>query len=199
MAMGKKGEAQRMKVIESASYCLCTFGERGATFQAIAEHCKISEASVVKYLKKRDNIFPTVLDHWIGRAREITEANLQQVGNAEAKLRRYLQVSVQLFFERDEISKIYLMLHYFASIDERYRVINTDIKKIAQQRIAGMIQTGIAEGCFRKVDPEIAAKTIHNTLVGFLVAAVTEIKTPLNLQMPDALESFCLGLVLKPK
>lgn len=196
--MGKKGEAQRMRVIESASYCLCNFGERGATFQAIAEHCKISQASVVKYLKNRANIFPTVLNFWISRARDITEEALREPGTAEQKLRRYLQVSAQLFFERDEISKIYLMLHSFASIDERYRVVNTDIKRIAQQRIGELIKLGIQEGSFKEVDAALAAKTIHNTLVGFLVATVTEIKTPMNLQMPEVLERFCLSLVLKP-
>ena len=60
MAVGKKGEAKKLKIIQSASYCLCHYGDKGATFQAIAKHCQVSQASVVKYLGSVDNIFPAL-------------------------------------------------------------------------------------------------------------------------------------------
>jgi AcrR family transcriptional regulator len=196
--MGQKGEAQRIKVIESASYCLSNFGERGATFQAISDHCKLSQASVVKYLKSRDNIFPMVLDHWISRARKITEEALLEVGTAEEKLRHYFHVSIKLFFERPDINKIYLMLHYFATFDERYRVVNTQIKTVAQERIAAIIQAGIDDGSFRKIDARLYAKTMHNSLVGFLLSSVTEISQPSDLQLAQIVEDTCLQMVLTP-
>lgn len=192
----KKGEEQRKRVIESASYCLCTFGERGATFQAIAEHCQLSQASVVKYLKNRENIFPTVLNHWILRAKEITEDALDKGTSPEDKIRRYLQVSTELFFERTDICKIYLMLHYFAAFNERYKVINTEIKKVAQERLARIITEGIQTGRFKKVDPYLTAKTIHNTLVGYLVSTVTEIRKPADLALPKMMEDTCLSMIL---
>ncbi len=197
MALGKKGESQRLRVIESASYCLTQFGERGATFQAIATHCQLSQASVVKYLKTRDNIFPMVLDHWMSRARKITEESLLQIGSPEEKLRHYLRLQISLFFEKSDVNRVYLMLHYFASIDERFKVMNSQIKTIAQNRIADTITAGIADGSFRKVDAPLVAKTIHNNLVGYLLSSVTEISKPADLQMPKVLEDTCLSLVLK--
>jgi AcrR family transcriptional regulator len=196
MAMGKKGEAQRLRIIESASYCLTNFGERGATFQAIAEHCQMSQASVVKYLKSRDNIFAEVLNHWIARARRTTEESLANSGSPEEKLRNYIRISVEIFSASKDFRHIYLMLHYFASIDERYRVINTEIKTVARERVAGILQAGVSDGSFRKIDIPLTAKTIHNSLVGYLISSITEISKPSDLQLPRELEAACVALVI---
>jgi AcrR family transcriptional regulator len=193
--MGLKGDLQKVKVIESASYCLTHFGERGATFQAIADHCKISQASVVKYLKTRENIFPTVLDYWITRARSRTQDAVKEDETPEQKLRRYLQVSRDLFHETHEVSIVMLTLHYLSGIDEKYRLINSQIKDVAQKRIAGFIDEGMADGSFRKVNSRLVAKTIHNTLMGFLMSSVTEVSHPSDLQLPDIMIELCVSLV----
>jgi AcrR family transcriptional regulator len=190
--MGKKGDLQRIKVIESASYCLARFGERGTTFQVISEHSKLSQASVVKYLKSKDNIFPEVLNYWVARARVATEEAITQAGTGEQKLRNYLKVSHELFFEAHEISMTWMTLHYLAGIEERYRVINTEIKDIAQSRIASMIEDGIKDGSFKNTNVKLAAKTIHNTLTGYLLSALSETKRPLSLQAQSALEEMCI-------
>lgn len=193
--MGTKGDLQRQRVIESASYCLSRFGERGTTFQAIAEHCKISQASVVKYLKTRENIFPVVLDHWISRARERTETVVDKDQTPEQKLRTYLRVSRELFAETHDVSITILTLHYFAGVNEKYRSINSEIKDVAQKRIAAIIEEGIADGSFNKVNSKLVAKTIHNSLMGYLLSSVTEIGTAADLQLPDFLADMCLALL----
>lgn len=195
--MGRKGDLQKQRVIESASYCLTHFGERGTTFQAIAEHCQISQASVVKYLKNRDNIFPTVLEFWITRARSKTEEVLSPNVSPEKKLREYLKVSNDLFHETHEISIIMLTLHYFAGVNEKYRAINSEIKEVAQKRIAAIIEEGIKDGSFKKVNVRLIAKTIHNNLMGYLLSSVTEIKHASDLQLPELMIQSCLKLVLE--
>ncbi len=190
--MGKKGDLQRVKVIESASFCLARFGERGTTFQVISEHCKLSQASVVKYLKTRDNIFPEVLNYWITRARLATEKAVDKSGTGEEKLRNYLKVSYDLFFEAHEISMTIMTLHYLAAVEERYRIINTQIKDVAQERIAGMIEEGIMDGSFKKTNVRLAAKTIHNCLYGYLLSSLTETKKPIDVQLQSALEDICI-------
>ena len=172
--MGKKGDLQRLKVIESASYCLARFGERGTTFQVISEHSKMSQASVVKYLKSRDNIFPEVLNYWVGRARIATEEALDKSGTGQQKLRNYLKVSRDLFFESHEVSMTILTLQYLAGLEERYRLINSEIKNVAQERIARIIEDGIMDGSFKKTNSTLAAKTIHNSLMGSLLSSLSE-------------------------
>jgi AcrR family transcriptional regulator len=190
--MGRKGDLQRIKVIESASYCLAHFGEKGTTFQVISEHSKLSQASVVKYLKSKDNIFPEVLNYWITRARDVTEKAIDPNLSGEQKLRNYLKVSYDLFFEAHEISMTIMTLHYLAGVEEKYRVINTQIKDIAQERIGKMIEDGIKDGSFKKTNVKLAAKTIHNSLNGYLLSSIAETKKPIDLQAPAALEEMCI-------
>lgn len=194
--MGIKGEVQKQRVIESASYCLANFGERGTTFQTIAEHCKISQASVVKYLKTRDNIFPVVLDYWITRARGRTEEAIAANSTPEQKLRSYFKVSSDLFHESREVSVIILTLHYFAGISDKYRVVNAQIKDVAQDRLAAIIEEGMKDGSFKKVNAKAVAKTMHNSLMGYLLSSITEPHQPLDLQLPDLLVEFCLSMVI---
>jgi AcrR family transcriptional regulator len=195
--MGTKGDRQREHAILSASHCLAHYGERGATFAAIAEHSQMSQASVVKYLKTRENIFPTVLDYWISRARTRTADAINETASPEEKLRSYLKVSRELFHETRDVSVIILTLHYFAAVNEKYRVINSEIKDVAQKRISSIIEEGIHDGSFKKVNSTVVAKTMHNALMGYLLSSISEIKSPTDLQLPEALADLCLSMVRK--
>ncbi len=84
--------------------------------------------------------------------------------------------------------KIYIMLHYFASINERYKLINSEMKRIAQERIAEILKAGVEEGSFEVDDIFLMAKQIHNTLVGYLISNITEVKDPRAIKLPHMLE-----------
>jgi AcrR family transcriptional regulator len=192
-----KGTATKARIVEAATICLGSLGDRGTTFQSIADQCGVSQALVIKYLGSRDNIFPVVLMHWIERARQETERSLLPVGSPTARLRDYIRVSIFLFLERVEISKIYMILHYYALVDAKYRLINTQIKDVATKRIAEILEDGVKEGVFTVADAQTTAKTIHNALVGFLLSSVTESKKPSHLDLPRALDELIFSYVLK--
>jgi AcrR family transcriptional regulator len=193
--MGKKGDLTRHRIIESATYCLLHFGDRKTTFQLIAEHCKVSQGLVVRHLINRENIFPVVLEHWINWARQKTENTLSKSGTPEEKLRDYLRVSIELFEDPGTFAKIYLLLHYFAGIDEKYRVINSEIKNVAVRRISQIIEDGIKAGIFKDIDVPLIAKTIHSNLVGNVLSAITEIQQPMHLRLSRQLEDACVALL----
>ena len=88
------------------------------------------------------------------------------------------------------------MLHYFATFDERYRVVNSQIKAVAQERIAEILKAGVEDRSFRQLDAGLIAKTMHNSLVGYLLSSVTEINKPSDLQLSRILEDSLLSLVL---
>jgi AcrR family transcriptional regulator len=172
--MGKKAEETRARMIESAIICLAHFGDRGTTFQKIADHCGVSQPLVVKYFKSREEIFPIVMNSILAGARERTERSILPSGSALKKLKKYLQVSLEIFQSRWEVSRIYLMFYYLSGIEDRTRKLNTEVKKIAVHRIAGILTEGVETGEFNVDDIQLAAKTIHNSLVGLLLNSITE-------------------------
>ncbi|MGZ3771767.1 MAG: TetR/AcrR family transcriptional regulator [Bdellovibrio sp.] len=196
--MGIKGEKRRVEIIESATYCLLHFGDRKTTFDLIAEHGKVSKALVVRYLKNRENIFPVVLDFWISWARNKTELALGQAETSEQRLRNYIQVSIDLFRESEEFSRVYLLLHYFAGIDERFRVTNSEIKDVALKRISQILIDGRRLGEFNGDEPvEVVAKSIHNNLVGYVLSSITEMHKGFHLKLARVLEEECVSLAKK--
>ncbi len=138
---------------------------------------------------------PRRREFWITRAREATEKAIDSDLTGEQKLRDYLKISYALFFEAHEISMTIMTLHYLAGIEEKYRIINTQIKDIAQERIASMIEDGIRDGSFQKTNVKVAAKTIHNCLTGYLLSSISETRKPIDLQLPGALEDMCIKLL----
>lgn len=175
----KKADQTKAKIMRSAAFCLAHFGERETTFQAIADHCGVSQPLVVKYLKNREGIFSSVLEEMVEKARSITVETLSQSSSAKEALTNYLFVSLENF-ERDQtISKIYLMLHYFAGIDLKYKAINSQIKKVAVDRIYGILEAGVESGEFRhSLDTYGLARIIHDGMVGILLSAITEVGPP---------------------
>jgi AcrR family transcriptional regulator len=193
-----KGERTREKIIKAAIRCLATYGDKDTTFQRIADECGISQPLVVHYLKNRENVFPLVLSQLLAQAKAMTEMALATAQTPTGKLKAYLKVSLHIFRSEPEIARIYLMLHHFASYDEKYRSINTQIRKDAVERIELLIKAGVALGEFKPVNkPQLYAKTLHNSLVGLLIGIATDSSGLTDKALFSSLEEILLSPLMK--
>ncbi|MCB9027388.1 MAG: TetR/AcrR family transcriptional regulator [Bdellovibrionaceae bacterium] len=175
----KKGEATRRRVLTSAAYCLAFKGEKNTTFQAIADHCGVSQPLVVRYLKSRDNIFRIVMNDVIESAREQTEALLREAHDPVEKLKAYLKVSVKVFLHEETTPRLYLMLHYLAGYHQEYKEMNTMIKEVALARITEILEEGVEAKVFRRdINANAIARLTHDALVGVLLSSITELNHP---------------------
>lgn len=175
----KKADQTKAKIIKSAAFCLAHLGERETTFQAIADHCGVSQPLVVKYLKNREGIFSNVIEEMVEKAKSATVEVLSQSSSATDALTKYLFVSLENFEKDQTIPRIYLMLYYFAGIDPKFRAINSEIKRGAVDRIYNILEAGIESGEFRRsLDTYGLARIIHDGIVGILLSSITEIGAP---------------------
>jgi AcrR family transcriptional regulator len=192
-----KGEQTREKIIRAAIRCLANYGDKDTTFQRIADECGISQPLVVHYLKSRESIFPLVLGQLLEQAKTMTEKALASARSPSDKLKAYLKISLHIFRSEPETARIYLMLHHFASYDERYKSINTQIRKDAVERIELILKAGISTGEFKSVNrPQIYAKTLHNSLVGLLIGIATDSSGLTDKTLLSSLEEILLGPLL---
>jgi hypothetical protein len=102
---------------------------------------------------------------------------------------------MQVYRMNPEIPKIFLLLHYYAGFDENYRNVNTQIKKVATNRVAGIIQQGQMTGDFRTGDPMLLAKCIHNSLIGMLLSSISENTFVSDTQLFNSLETMVLNFL----
>jgi AcrR family transcriptional regulator len=176
----RKGARTKQRMLQAALYCLAHHGERETTFQKIADQCGVSQPLVVHYFKSRENIFRLVLEDFLTRARKKTEDSLNEKLSPPEKLRDYFRVSLALFRDEPEWARVYLMLFYFAGFHDEYRKINSDVKRVAVDRVANILKEGVAKGVFNVKQIELTAKMIHVTASGLIINILTE-----NQSYPD--------------
>ena len=173
--MGKKGDLTRMRILEAATYCFAKYGDRGTTFQRIADRSGVSQPYISKVFGSRDEIFPAVLESFMSKAREKTESQLDTKVLASERLHAYFKISYEIFWQSPEVARIYNTLYYLSSFEKRYRDANSAIKETAVKRILSILEIGILSGEFLVPNPHLTAKIIHNNLIGLLLSMTTEI------------------------
>jgi len=196
--MGRKGEETFQRILAAAMQSFARIGDKGTTFQTIADIAGVSQPSVAKYFKSREAVLPAVINKFLVDAREVTEAAVEKVKSPREKLKEYIRVSIKMFRDKPEIFKVYLLLHYYAGFDDDFRKENTGIKLVAVERVAKIIDEGISLKEFKKCNAKLMAKIIHSALVGVVLGITTESPTFTDLQLQKALEDLVFTYLEAP-
>lgn len=192
-----KGEATYTRLLEAAMRSYAIHGDRGTTFQTIADISGVSQPLVSKYFKNREAVLPAVIDKFLKDARVVTQAAVEKAQTPLEKLREYIRISIRMFRDKPEIFKIYLLLHYYSGFDEKYLELNSEIKNVAVDRVTQIIEAGIREGAFKKCNAKLVAKIIHSSLVGVVLGITSESPIFSDEQLRKMLESLALSYLEK--
>lgn len=162
-----KGEKTKELAIQSAIHCLAYLGYAETTFQAIADHSGLSQPLVVHYFKKKDNVFPTVIDYLIQRAQA---TQLQSQGSSASEdLRAYLVTAVQIFRFAPSTSRVYFTLTYLAIFKDQYKTSYAKIREANIHRLTDIIAKGISHKEFTSGSILLKAQIINSFLAGVFV------------------------------
>jgi AcrR family transcriptional regulator len=190
----RDGSKTKLIVIEAAVRCLAEKGYENTTFQAIADQCGLSQQLVIHHLKKKDNVFPTVLDFIMGSAIRQTQADLADAEpSAEIQLKKYLAVSLRSFRSQPGVAKIYLTFYYLSGFHQQYLLLNEKIKAGALKRISEILYLGVRNEEFKIKDIGLTAKLIHTSLTGLLLNLACETSLYSDEQLLERLQGSCLG------
>ena len=195
---GSKGEETKLKVLNAAVKALGRFGERETSFQKIADICGVSQPLVVHYFQKRENIFNEVIQYLLARALVETQAALADVKDPRAKLRAYLEVSLKFIRQEPELGRVYMLFYYRSAYEDSVFRMNIKLKQEATARIATIIDEGIQKKIFEVSDVQLTAKTIHNSLTGLILNALTDTSEFKDHELLRELERGCLSLLGLP-
>lgn len=76
--MGKKSEQTYEKILDASLSSLSKYGDRGTTFQTIADIAGVSQPLVSKYFKTREAVLPIVIEKYLGEVRDLTSLELKK-------------------------------------------------------------------------------------------------------------------------
>ena len=193
-----KGEISRRKIIEAATESIALLGDRTTTFQVIADKCGVSQPLVVKYLKKRENIFPEVIKHILTKAVKWTEEKLENDPSPKNRIVNYIYVSYEIAYKIPHANRVFLEIHSQSSFNPVIKKINQDIKINARKRIAAIILDGVEQNEFKitACQAKLYATNIHNLLTGFLLSLITEDLEFTPLELLENLVNHVLSALL---
>jgi TetR/AcrR family transcriptional regulator len=155
--MGTRGqpEESRAAILSAAAREFAEHGVAGARTDAIARQARVNKALLYYYFKDKDTLYDAVLDN----AFSGLKAAVFRVLDSDLPSREKLLAYVGTYFDFVASNQVYPKLmqrEMMRAREGRSTHIDKLIKNYFQpifSRISQLLQKGIAEGEFRKVDP----------------------------------------------
>jgi AcrR family transcriptional regulator len=196
--MGKKGDKTFENILDAALKSFSKFGDRGTTFQTIANLAGVSQPLVSKYFKSREAVLPAVLEKYLGEVRQQTTLEIEKSKSATEQLKTYISFSISFYRKNPDIFKIYLLMHYQAGFNKVFLELNTQRKQFATERIKKIIDKGIENKEFVSCRSDLVAKVIHSSLVGLIISMTTEKLNHSDAQLLKMMTSMTLDWLQVP-
>jgi AcrR family transcriptional regulator len=163
-------QARRRREIFNASVSIfLKKGFQETSMREIAEVAGMGKSTLYDYFKTKDDIlvfiFEEELKELTSRAQSIAVQNL----NADERLRQIMELHLEFLVEN---KNLFLKLSIEAQrlkLESQKRIQNG--RYVYQDLLRGLIEEGIREGTFRKLDPLLAARLLLHTLAPVVFAS----------------------------
>ncbi len=169
-----KGFHTKQKILDSAIQCLAKLGPASTTFQAIADHCKISQTLVVHYFKKKENVFPAVIDHLIERTLKHLSVEVDHEDSPAVQLKRFIRLSILAVRKDTPAAKAFLTLNFLAAFDENYQQQSGLIKEIVIKQISNILEAGVRQKEFKVKNIDQTSRQFTAYLTGVRLMLLNE-------------------------
>lgn len=183
------------KILQSAIHCLANLGYQNTTFQSIANHCGLSQPLVVHYFKKKENVFPAVIEYLAQRTRSILNTEVVHDSSPADRLRDFVRVSIGNARKEAEPARILLTLSFLAVFDEKFRPSNGQIKQIVINDLTEILLAGVKAGQFDVSEVTLTAKLITSYIMGVRMNLLNEMPVVPDETLIAAAEKHCLAIV----
>ncbi len=159
---------RRREALVKAGYAeILDKGIQGTTLDSVVARANSSKGGALYYFPTKEDLFCGVLE-WLLRQLDRT---LDEVVRAQSSARGKLVSELEVLFHSAEVNrKLYLVLFDFVALGsrlERFKTLFAAFFEACRQRDAGIVELGIEEQQFRRVNPQDAAATIRALVDGY--------------------------------
>ena len=148
----------RDRILATAEDVIRRFGPTKATVVDVARALGVSHAAVYRHVATKAELRDLVVGRWVETTMPPLRAIAAERGRAPERLRRLFDTLITIKHRRAAEDP-----ELFAA----FRTLALDAQSVAKPHVdelialaASIIQTGVAEGSFRSVDPLIAGRAI---------------------------------------
>ena len=142
-------------------------GIQGTTLDSVVARAGSSKGGALYYFPTKEDLLCGVLEWLLQQLNRTLDEVLQAPDSARGKLVSELEV---LFHSADVNRKLYLVFFDFVALgtrQERFRSLLAGFLEACHRRDTAIVEQGIREQQFRRVDPHDAAATIRALVDGY--------------------------------
>lgn len=178
-------EATKSQILDAAMEEFAKHGLSGARTEAIASGSGVTKAMIYYYFESKEGLYQAVLHQLDFHLDDLMPAIDLDSLSAEAALRQIIEAAIAY-----EIKHPYLgMILFQEAIQNQGKYYKQTNWQESFQQMIGILERGMAEGCFRQLDPMMTAIHIAGVCT-FYFDAYENLKylTKLDLHNPEMLE-----------
>lgn len=159
---------RRKEALVKAGYAeILEVGISATTLDSVVARAGSSKGGALYYFRTKEDLLYGVLE-WLLRQLDRT---LDEVAHTQASPRARLASELEVLFHSAEVNrKLYLVLFDFVTLgarSERFRSLFAGFFEKCRRREAAIVEEGIKQQQFRRVDPEDAAATVRALVDGY--------------------------------
>lgn len=152
----------RESILEAAAQVFRQKGFHGASMQDIANAVNLQKASLYHHVSSKQEILLALLDRALELLLQRISAITTQEIPPDQKLQEMIQAYLEILTENRDLSAVLLFEHRSLERKQHARHVPNRDKFEALWR--GVLQEGVAAGCFQCDDPAMTARAILGIL-----------------------------------
>ena len=166
---------RRREALERAGYAeVLERGIEATTLDSVVARADSSKGGALYYFRTKEDLLFGILE-WLLRQ---LNHSLDEVVHTEEPARIRLVAELEVLFHSTEVNrKLYLVFFDFVSRgarSQRFRKLFSDFFEMCRQRDTKIVEDGIREQQFRRVNPADAASTIRALVDGYCLQWLME-------------------------
>jgi AcrR family transcriptional regulator len=159
---------RRREVLIKAGYAeILEKGLSNLTIDAVVERAGSSKGGALYYFPTKDDLLFAVLEWLLAEL----ERTLTDVARSDAPAARRLGSEIEVLFHSADVNrKLYRVLFDYvalASRTEQYRQLLSRFLESCRRRDAAIIEEGVRQREFRRIEPDAAASTLRALVDGY--------------------------------
>ncbi|MBR9824888.1 MAG: TetR/AcrR family transcriptional regulator [Alphaproteobacteria bacterium] len=159
----------REAIIDAAEAIFTSDGEEGISMRRLAEAIDYSPAAIYKYFASKDDLFEAIRDLFFERLLARIHQAMEEGGETAALCKRCIRSYIETGLEEPNH---YMMAFSTSSRLNPHTHNKDEVPYQAEDKLVSMIEAGMTEGAFRKMDPHVASKSVWASLHGITMLMV---------------------------
>jgi len=169
----RKDEGKRRRILDAALKVFARDGYYNAKVSEIAKLAGVAHGTIYLYFKNKEDLLISIFKELMGDLLEHVKAEVEKIDSPKEKLRKLIELQMELAQEYRELSELMLI-----ELRQSSKLLKSDAIDMIEEYIRfieGILRHGMERGEFREdLDPTAVATIIYSSFEGMITRWLLE-------------------------